>query len=204
MTPNCTSTCIVARVVSQLFRGTIACALLLACGVQPTPDPTLLQLRRLEQLLREGVLYLRKGNEPSLRRAQAAFELAYEISAKDPRVLDGLGSVAFHRGAPETARYYFEQATMTSPTYARAFAHLALLAEKNGERTKALHLLQTALALDPLDYRARNNYGGMLVDEASTPEQRSIALQELLKARSEAPAGDPVIDGNLQMVPVKE
>jgi hypothetical protein len=49
-----------------------------------------------------------------------------------------------------------------------------------------------------LDYQARNNYGGLLLDAAASAEERSRAMQELLKASSEAPPHDEIVENNLK------
>jgi hypothetical protein len=106
--------------------------------------PSFDRMRRLEQLLREGVFHLRRRDAPSLRRAQAAFELAHELFPGDPRAIDGLGAVAFYDGARRLAKRKFEEAVAIQPSYARGYVHLALLAEERGDRPEALSLARFA------------------------------------------------------------
>ena len=186
------------RRVSCVFTAFAVSVIFLACRGANRTELSLANMQSLESLLRQGVLMLRKGDRVSLQRAEAAFELGYELAPDDPRVLDGLGAVAFLYGRQSSAKQRFEQAIRSSPKYARAYVHLALVAERRGDKMEALRLLREALRLDPLEFRGRNNLAGILFDGATTSEERAVALQELLKARFESPLGDRIIEENIK------
>lgn len=162
--------------------------------------------QKLSPLLREAVTKMRRGE---LARAQAALELAAELSPNDPRVLDGLGCVLFRQGNLPLAQRFFQEALLRDRNYHPAYTHLALLAEKQGDRLAAKELLLYGLQANGKNYRARNNYGAMLLDE----QDKKAAYFELWKAYYASPEGskqhreegtlelrDPVLGHNLEQL----
>ena len=112
--------------------------------------------RELVNLLKSGLTLMRTGD---LEEAQATFDIAKELSPSDARVLDALGCVAFRRGALDRAKDYFSQSVASDRKYSRAYAHLALVAETNGDFKEAALLYKMAIKLNPLNFRGRHNYG---------------------------------------------
>lgn len=138
----------------------------------------------VEKLLGQSVLWMREGGRDSLEHAQSALLLAAELSPSDPRISDGLGCVYWRKGDVPAAEKYFMQAKRLDIFYGRAYVHLALVAQYRGEPIKAKKLLEYALELDPLDYRARNNYAVQMGEELKPGDGRSEKVaQEILKAK---------------------
>ena len=167
---------------------------------------------RLKELLTQGTLLMRRGDQAGLERAYAALEVARELSPFDPRVLDGIGCVEWRKGNPALAEFFFKEALKQNPEYDRAYAHLALIAERNGEVDAALELLQIAVAKNPLNYHSRTNLGALLL-EASREEGvkgklnsqeakriKEMAYLELRKAYQSADKEDPVLNYNKRYV----
>lgn len=140
---------------------------------------------------------LREANPQAVRSAQVAFSAAYELAPQDPRVIDGLGCVAFQQGRLDSASRYFLSAMHIDPKYDRAYAHLALVAEKKGQYGEAGRLHKMALLVNPLNYRARNNYAIFLADS----DKKLLARYELTKARIFSEAMEPIIERNIRQLP---
>ena len=145
-------------------------------------------------LVDQGVALMRTGD---LDRAEAAFETAWEV-ARLTAAIDGLGCVAFLRGDHLTAEKYFLAAIDTDPEYYDSFANLALLYESIGKVSLAKRYYRTAIAGDPENFRARNNYAASIFDNDCEYFARGDALFELLKA--ESLAKHPLIGENIVKV----
>lgn len=165
--------------------------LVVACVTPPTPpseeEVQQLLVRSLE-LMRS---YDREGGRGKLESARAALDLLREVSPTDPRVLDAIGCVEWRRGYPDEAMHFFRRAIEVNQSYARAYGHLALVAQENGDIEVARELLATAVRLDPGDYRSRNNWATLLTDQ-------SRARREFLKALHAAAQQPEVILHNLK------
>jgi len=138
-----------------------------SCAPKKPPvsmDEELRRSNQVTELISASVKFLRNENPTSYNRAEAALELAREMKPHDPRVLDGLGCVAWRRKEFELAEHFFKRALEEDANYDRAYIHLALLAEHNNQPDVALQLLLKAIALNPDSYRARNNMAGIIID----------------------------------------
>ena len=173
-----------------------------ACGwpTPLTPEQRALREQKLRELLRHGNAELQAGDWDSLDRAQGAYSVARELSPEDPRVIDGLGCVAWRKGNAELAELYFKRAVELSPVYDRPLAHLAAVAESRGHQQAAAELLLKALALNPLNFRARNNFAAVLINTSAKGPPLAEAQRELLKAYELAGPEDPIVSGNLAIL----
>ncbi len=173
--------------------------LFVACRLPPplTPEERAFREQKVRELLKQGNRELRAGDWHSLDRAQASYSTARELFPDDPRVIDGLGCVAWRKGNAQLAEFYFKRAVELSPIYDRPLAHLALVAESRGHHRAAAELLAQALAVNPLNYRARNNYAAVLINTNRTGEPLAEAHRELLKAYALAGPEDPIVGGNI-------
>ena len=111
----------------------------------------------LQRLLTVGVKGMEAGDEAGLSVADDALQFAAEIAPEDRRVLDGLGALAWRRCRVREAKELFQAAIVADPAYSRPYAHLALVAEAEGDLEAAVALLEAALARNPLNYRARSH-----------------------------------------------
>ncbi len=111
----------------------------------------------LQRLLSVGVDALRAGSEADLLIASDAFSFAAELAPTDRRVLDGLGVLAWRRCKLAEAKRLFQRAISSDPEYSRPYAHLAIIAEAEGDIRAALELLRIALERNPLNYPARKH-----------------------------------------------
>ena len=143
------------------------------------------------ELVDQGTLWLRSGQ---LDRAQAAFETAWQL-AKLPAALDGLGCVAFSRADARLAEELFVKAYQADHRYTASLANLALLYKHHGLSGAAQRLYTAAIAKDPKNFRARNNFGVLLADIEGSPQ---AAKAELLRAA--ALKSDPLIENNLRSI----
>lgn len=109
----------------------------------------------VQRLLTVAVAGLEAGGEADLGVAEDALRFASEIAPDDRRVLDGLGAIAWRRCRVQEAKELFQRAIAADPAYSRPYAHLALVAEAEGDVPAARALLRAALARNPLNYRAR-------------------------------------------------
>lgn len=163
-----------------------------ACG--PIPGPTLSDQQRALELIDTGTVYLRAGE---LDRAQAAFEVAYRL-APGAEALDGMGAVCFAKSQEACAEQFFKAAYQLEEEYSQAVAHLALLRERQGRRNEARALYEKALAADPTNFRAYNNYAVFLAGSGGGG-QAEAALAQLYRA--EVLAHHPIVVGNLERFP---
>jgi len=142
-------------------------------------------------LVDQGTMLLRQGD---LDQAEAAFRVAYELAGPAAAV-DGLGCVAFLKGDLEQAEKYFVQAYQMDESYYESLGNLALLYESQGLYSQAKRVYSLAIQHNPGDYRARNNFAGLLLD---IKEDAQRARWELLKAR--ALVDHPLISKNIERV----
>lgn len=166
--------------------------------------------RKVEELIAQSVYEMRSQSPQELSKAEASLLLAKELIPKHPRVIDGLGSIAWRRNDKALAKSYFEKAVEIDPNYDCAYAHLALVAESSGDDAKALELYDTALKLNPLNYRARNNYAVLIAKQniqwsiahdKLVNKSMSKVRTELLKAKADLKnITDPVIENNVEIV----
>lgn len=157
--------------------------------------------QKLEELIRVAILHLRKGTSDSYLHAAAEFELARELAPDDPRILDGLGCVAVRQQNFNTAEHLFKEAILRNNSYDRAYAHLAYIADMRGEKKAAEELLAIAVKINPLNYRARNNYAVLLVEqEGEAGALPSHARDELLKAYHTYTEPDVVLGYNVRAI----
>ena len=156
--------------------------------------------RHIQKLMEAGTMALRQGTWESFERAQMAFELARDLAPNDARVLDGLGCVEWRRGHLGLATDFFNRAIALSPSYDRPYVHLALTEEQQGSKQRAQELLKTALKLNPMNFRARNNLAAMML-EAGYPHQ---SIKELLQAYNAGAQKDVVVLYNLNQAAESE
>lgn len=159
---------------------------------------------KVDELLSRAVRLMRQGDAQSLRAAYSALLLAEELSPKDARIADGFGCIAWRQKNWSAAEQHFKDSRKFNPEYDRAYAHLALVAEKRGDLEEAFKLYQTALSLNPLNYRARNNYAAALFDSGRSKEQKEQAVKELRKAVQGSPKVDEVLGRNLRIMDVSD
>ena len=174
---------------------------LTAC-VPPAPRlPTVDEQSRSARLIDQGVLLLRQGRA---EEARASFEVAFDLTG-DIAALDGLGCAALLEGDSEGALRYFGQVVDQAPDYAPVYANLAFLYEAAGRVEEAKILYDRALALDPGNFRVRNNHAALLYDQhgrASGGALGAEARSELLRALSIA--RHPKVYANLETVSANE
>lgn len=141
---------------------------------------------------------MRLNSEESRATARAQLELAYSLLPAAPEVLDALGCLEWQAGRIDLAEMWFHRALLQDPTYDAAYVNLAVIVEGRGDPNQARELLRRAIQMNPLNYRARNNYAGLLYDYASSAHQEAVAYRELLKAIESAPNLDNTLRYNLK------
>ena len=177
----------------KLFRTTIviAMAILGACAPLPAPEPH--KLNEAARLVDQGTIRLRQGD---LERARAAFEMAWEL-AGTAAALDGLGCVAFLEGDSGRAEELFVRAYQIDENYSNSLSNLALLYETNGLSDDARALYERALAEEPENVRARNNFAGYLADRGPKGRAEAGAARRELH-RAAALVNHPLINDNIE------
>lgn len=180
------------------------CALFLCCMVactarqqQLTPLQRNEQEREVVRLLELSVQGMRKADAQGFEDATSALELARELKPGDPRVYDGLGSVAFRKGDLELAEYFFKKALAQDSLYDRGYAHLAMVAQQRGDIEAAVELLRIAVQTNPTNYRSRNNYAVVLAENGIDSRR---AYEELLKAMKTQRVADRITAQNLELL----
>ncbi len=172
-------------------------------GCVPAVSPLSVQEEQMLEgtlvtLLERATVGLRRGDTRSLDEAYASLRVARELSPNDPRVLDGIGCVEWRLGNIDLAEYFFREAIAVSPEYDRPYAHLALVARDRGDTRAAEELLLMAIQINPLNYRARNNYAVEVLENGEDRESRKAAYESLLAAIQTAGEEDPVMSYNLR------
>ena len=176
----------------MLLLSCVGCGLL--APVKNGSDNELKREQFVRSLLEASVESLRQNK---LDEARAQLRLANEVKPKDARILDGLGCLAWRESDYGLATYYFQQAITLRPDYDRAYAHLALIAQAEGNIKAALQLLEKAISLNPQNYRARNNYGVILLEQDSLDKTaKKLGFRELIKAYVSTPKPDAVLKEN--------
>ena len=168
---------------------TVFMFLIIGC-VNSYYKPNLDDLRRSQQLIDRGVLYLRNNDA---QNAMANFEVALELDYS-AEALDGIGATYFLMGDYKQAQNYFLKAYNENNSYAPALEHLALLYELFHYNEEAEILYNQALALEPKLYSARNNKA--IFQYENKILGKSELKSEILKAQ--AIFGHKVINENLK------
>ncbi|MCB0317393.1 MAG: tetratricopeptide repeat protein [Bdellovibrionales bacterium] len=147
---------------------------LLACSPIRKQD-NLVNKHKANELIDIGVINLRNFN---FEKAKAAFQVSYKLTASAP-ALDGLGCVALLEKNYKLAQQYFLDAYKFDSEYYYALANLAFLYQTLGNVDAAQVLYKKALQKNPDNFRARNNYAGILRSDLS---EFSLSREELQKA----------------------
>lgn len=148
--------------------------------------------QKVIMLLSQGNSFLLKAD--GLNVAKAYYQVARELKPNDARVIDGLGAIAWREGKTELAFYYFKRAYSLDSKYDRPLVHLALVAEKKGDFVAAKELLLKAIAINPLNYRAKNNLAVLIRRKGADREKKGLA--KLYQAYALAGKEDPVLNYN--------
>jgi Flp pilus assembly protein TadD len=160
------------------------------CVTPRPPEVTPEQRKAALPYLQQGVLQLRARQYD---QAFAYFTLASEL-APMPEARDGMGCVAAYKGDLKAAEKIFITVIKEHPRYATAYSNLARVLELQGRGDEAGKYFRAALALEPKDYRARNNYAAHLF------ERKDIAGARLELQKGRAVVRDQVIEDNLRKV----
>lgn len=159
-----------------------------------SPEQAAMQEQQVQLLITKSIDEMTKDARAALDSANNALELARDLDPRDPRVLDGLGCVEWRRGNHDLAAYFFEKALKADPNYDRAYVHLALYEELNQRPDSAERLLRTAIKLNPMNFRARNNYAALLLDKGLRHEAR----KQLQRAVHAGARNEPFVLLNLK------
>lgn len=151
-----------------------------------TTSPDFAVKHKSQELIDYGTIALRAGDLP---RAKGAFEAAWGVFPS-PESLDGLGCVAFLKGEFIEAEELFMRAVSLDESYADAIGNLALLYETLGMKEKARLLYEKGIRADPINFKARNNYGALLTESGDA----DLGGGEILRA--EALSRHPLIIEN--------
>lgn len=159
-------------------------------------DTEMAREARVKELLGRATLNLRKGSIESYHTAESELALALDLAPNDPRVVDGLGCIAWRLANIVRAEYFFKTAIALDPNYDRAYAHLAAVAEHNGDMAAAHSLLEQAVKLNPVNYRSRNNLAAFLINHGDAQDSVARADFELIKAARSGGAQELVVTEN--------
>ena len=154
-------------------------------GTEPNMETT------ARKLIDNAVIHLRHGN---FNQAEATLLLSVELVTL-PEALDGLGCIAFLKGDDQSAESLFLAALSIDSTYTSVFKNLALVYERKGDLQKAKWYYEKAISVDPLDFRARNNFAAFLFEKSGSDNQSMI---EILKTKSII--DHPVVENNLSIM----
>lgn len=160
------------------------------CAIEKAPGTS--DEHRALALVDQGTVLLRSGD---LDRAAAAFQVAYEL-ARPAAAADGLGCVAFLRGDVLAAEKLFIQAYEMDENYSQSLANLALLYESRGLYSQAEAMYRRVIEEDPANFRARNNFAGLLFDNKK--ESGARVRGELLRGAAVQP--HPLLKWNISKV----
>jgi Flp pilus assembly protein TadD len=170
-------------------------------GLRPiSPYEQAQRCRKVETLLTQATLLMRKGSAEELNSAESALHLARDLSPHNARVIDGLGCIALRRHDYAAAKNQFDEAIELDSNYDRPYAHLAQIAEHGGRVGEAKQLLLKALQLNPLNYRSRNNYAVLLAELAGNETEAKEAYEEMLKAAHSGPPKEALLEHNARVM----
>lgn len=124
-----------------------------------------------EHIRKAHVLFSNK----ELDKAEAEYQRAVEIDAKNEIALEGLGNVFFERGDVKTALSWYEKAAAADDTAINARHRLAITRSELGDVPGAIAALEEALKIDPENTFALNAAGGLY--ERSGDKKRAEELQ---------------------------
>ena len=158
-------------------------SILILSGCVAFPHRSPADRNRSMQLIEHGARQLEMG---FTEQAYASFEMAFEQYPL-PDAIDGLGCGERYKGNVENAREFFELALDLEGGYHKARAHLATVAELQGDFDVAEKLYREYLYEVPDDVRIRNNFAAFLYDRDVDGQSRQLARQELIRANSFGP-----------------
>lgn len=152
--------------------------------------PTREEIALAHEEVKKGAAALRADNfDSSFMFFSRALELAPLSSA-----FDGIGCVYFRRGEIREATRYYTEAINRDPHNGRAYGHLALLYDYEGQIDKAEITYRKGIALAPDDYDTRLNFAIFLADrQRGDPGEASSQLwlaKSLLNSDSGVGSGD--------------
>jgi Flp pilus assembly protein TadD len=167
------------------------------CSIGSQVDPVVARTK-VEQMLASARDNMRLNSRESRARASAQLEIAYSLQPASPAVLDALGCLEWQNGRIAEAEAFFNRALIADPLFDPTYVNLAVIAEGRGNPNQARELLRRAIEINPLNYKARNNFASLLYDYAYSSADEKVAYQELLKAVESAPALDNTLRYNLK------
>lgn len=130
-------------------------------------------------------LWREQGREESLAEARRMAETAYHIDRGIREVHWVLSYIAMHERRPKEAITELRKALAIDPSYADAYALLALIHIYGGESTKAVLMMRTAMHLNPGAGHIYFTHLGTAYYFSGNQEQALINLNE---ARARNPA----------------
>lgn len=165
----------------------------LACCALPR-KPNLDEVQKVKSLIEQARIKMSSGE---FEQAESIIYLAEEIYPQDVRVLDAKGCLAWHRNRDDLAESLFRNAILLDPSFENSYINLAFVLEQKGNVLQAKALLKKVLEINPLNYKARNNYAGILFDQSLTEAEREISRRELNKAVNSVSELDGVLKYNV-------
>lgn len=185
---------------TRIFALILLCAVGVSCTRPLSISERMMLQERVELLLTEATIQMRKGTDDALDEAEGALKLAWEIFPSEAKILDGLGCVAWRRRQFSLAESFFKDAVELNPSYSRAYAHLAFAAERRGDGKTAKEQYEKAISLNPLDSQTRNNYAVFLASKGGSEGAKRRSYGELLKAVNSGNQNDLVARENLEQM----
>lgn len=166
----------------------VLAGIVVGCSATIPAEP--IHQQKAQEYVDKGTLHLRRGEFDD---ARAAYLMSLEISPS-AAAIDGVGCVAMLQGDLKEAEKRFRQAMEFDPGYGTAAGNLALLQESQGDEKMAVEMYRIALARDPENFRARNNYGGFLRERGNDAEKE---YGMLLLRQAAAVSAHPLITTNM-------
>jgi len=133
-----------------------------------------------------GIIYWQEGNSD---KAESAWRRVLAANPDDPGALSNLGLLASQRHQYAEAKGFFQRAMELKPNFADPHLFLGDTYLKMGLRGPAELQLRAAVAISPIDTRARNRLGQLLF-ETGRPQEAEEQFRASARSKPNALAYD--------------
>ena len=158
--------------------------------------PSLEEKAKVQNLIDKAKVEIQLGQ---IEKAKTYVEIAAALAPNEPSVVDARGCIAWYYQDYLTAKKHFNNAILLDQGFENAYVNLAYIEEQKGSIVEAKKILEQVLRINPLNYKARNNYAALLYDNFDKQEAKSH-LQMAIAGVNETGKVDRILISNKRLM----